>query len=210
MSIYRTALTVVAMVLTLGAADAAIAALPNHQYPLMESDKATPTTASIQFCQRYTAECAVNPAEPEVVTMTPALWATLNRVNREVNRAIKPKEDIEHWGVVDRWDFAEDGYGDCEDYQLVKRRTLREQHGLPQRAMRITVVLDSLGSGHAVLMIRTDRGDFILDNMRDAVVAWQKTGYTFVKREGAAGTWVRLAPEKSIIRQIASIHHDQR
>ena len=25
---------------------------------------------------------------------------------------------LEHRGVVDRWDFPDDGYGDCEDYQL--------------------------------------------------------------------------------------------
>ena len=32
--------------------------------------------------------------------------------------------DKAHWGVVDRWDFPDDGYGDCEDYQLLKRKLL--------------------------------------------------------------------------------------
>ena len=31
----------------------------------------------------------------------------------------------------------------------------------------MTVVIDEQGEGHAVLMVRTDRGDFILDNKRD-------------------------------------------
>ena len=30
----------------------------------------------------------------------------------------------------------------------------------------MTVVIDEQGEGHAVLMVRTDRGDFILDNKR--------------------------------------------
>jgi predicted transglutaminase-like cysteine proteinase len=32
-------------------------------------------------------------------------------------------------------------------------------------------------------MVRTDRGDFILDNKRNAVLTWQQTGYVYVKRE---------------------------
>jgi predicted transglutaminase-like cysteine proteinase len=99
---------------------------------------------------------------------------------------------MEHWGVVDRWDFPEDGYGDCEDYQLLKRKLLAER-GLSRRAMRMTVVIDEQGEGHAVLMIRTSRGDYILDNKTSAVLPWRDTGYTYVKREGQDSTaWVSL------------------
>jgi predicted transglutaminase-like cysteine proteinase len=42
-----------------------------------------------------------------------------------------------------------------------------------------------------VLRVRTDRGDLILDNKRDAVLPWQQTGYVYVKGEGAGGkAWV--------------------
>jgi predicted transglutaminase-like cysteine proteinase len=68
--------------------------------------------------------------------------------------------DEEHWGISDRWDLPADGFGDCEDYQLLKRRLLAEA-GLPRRAMRMTVVVDETGDGHAVLMVRTDRGDVV-------------------------------------------------
>jgi predicted transglutaminase-like cysteine proteinase len=50
--------------------------------------------------------------------------------------------------------------------------------------MRMTVVVDALNDGHAVLTIRTDRGDLILDNRTTAVLPWREIGYTFVKREG--------------------------
>ena len=49
----------------------------------------------------------------------------------------------------------------------------------------MTVVLDEAGAGHAVLLVRTDWGDLILDNERDIVLPWKQTGYTFIKREGS-------------------------
>ena len=67
------------------------------------------------------------------------------------------------------------------------------ERGLPRRAMRMTVVIDELGEGHAVLMLRTDRGDFILDNKTSAVLPWDQTGYVFIKRESQeSASWVSL------------------
>jgi predicted transglutaminase-like cysteine proteinase len=113
-------------------------------------------------------------------------------VNERVNRTILAVTDQDHWGVVDRWDYPDDGLGDCEDIQLLKRKLLIKA-GLSRRALRMAVVLDEQGAGHAVLMVRTDHGDFILDNKTDAVLAWQRTGYHYVKREGDDGSaWVWL------------------
>ena len=64
--------------------------------------------------------------------------------------------DIEHWGVVERWNYPDDGYGDCEDYVLLKRRMLM-QAGWPREALLITVVRDKKGDGHAVLTVKTDQ-----------------------------------------------------
>jgi predicted transglutaminase-like cysteine proteinase len=107
------------------------------------------------------------------------------------------RSDMAHWGVEDRWDYPDDGFGDCEDYQLLKRRLL-VQAGLPRRAMRMTVVIDHEGTGHAVMIARTDRGDFVLDNKRDAVLPWTETGYIFIKQEGADGlAWAWLGGRTS-------------
>ena len=59
--------------------------------------------------------------------------------------------DRDHWGVADRWDYPDDGAGDCEDIQLLKRKLLSAA-GLPRRALRMTVVYDEHQTGHAVLM----------------------------------------------------------
>jgi len=109
-----------------------------------------------------------------------------------VNATIKSMPDFEHWGVEDLWSFAEDGYGDCEDYQLVKRRRLVAA-GFPRRALRMTAVIDEDGAPHAVMMVRTNQGDFILDNKHNAVLPWRRTGYIYLQREGDTGsTWVSL------------------
>ena len=173
-----------------------LAALPPSS-KLAGTGKANPTPASIDFCRRMPAECRIDPAEPAIIALTSDIWQMLIAVNREVNERIKPMTDLEHWGVIDRWDYPDDGVGDCEDYQLLKRKLLAEQ-GLPRRALRMTVVLDENGNGHAVLMVRTDRGDFILDNQRAAILPWKDTGYVFVKREGQnSRAWVSLETDAS-------------
>jgi predicted transglutaminase-like cysteine proteinase len=134
----------------------------------------------------------VDLSEPAEIPLTPEVLALLRDITQEVNAAIKPMTDMEHWGVEDRWDFAEDGYGDCEDFQLIKRKRLIAK-GLPRRALRLTVVLDQTGAGHAVLMVRTTSGDLVLDNKTAAVLPWRETGYRFVKHEGQDGrAWVSL------------------
>ena len=171
-----------------------VAALPLAP-PLPMHSGGKPTPAWKQFCIRLPDECRIDPAEPALVTLTPEVWHLLKTTNRRVNLAIRPKTDREHWGVEDRWNYPDDGYGDCEDFQLLKRRLLIEA-GLPRRALRMAVVADKEGNGHAVLMVRSDRGDFILDNSIDAVLAWNETGYRFVKREGSDDlAWVALGDD---------------
>ena len=160
-----------------------LASLPSATQPIERNGAAKPVAAWLDFCKRYPDECAVNTAEPATVELTAATWNTIVSVNKRVNARIKPVTDQVHWGIVDRWDFPDDGSGDCEDFQLLKRKILVER-GLPRRALRMTVVIDEQGEGHAVLMVRTDRGDYILDNKTNAVLPWAQTGSVFVTREG--------------------------
>jgi predicted transglutaminase-like cysteine proteinase len=174
-----------------------IASLPAASSAASVTSDARPVFGWVDFCRRHPHECSVNTAESPVVALTSRIWQTIVSTNRRVNVAIQAVTDQEHWGVPDRWDLPDHGYGDCEDFQLLKRKLLAEA-GLPRRAMRITVVIDEKGEGHAVLMIRTDRGDFILDNKTSAVLPWQQTGYVYVKREGQAGLgWVSLGGSTS-------------
>ncbi|MDP4021250.1 transglutaminase-like cysteine peptidase [Methylobacterium sp. NEAU 140] len=181
-----------AMMAVLPAAGQTLASLPaGGSGPQVQGD-ARPIAAWVTFCQGYAAECAVNRSEPARITLTPTVWNTIVAVNRRVNKTVRAMTDMDHLHVADRWDLAEDGIGDCEDFQLLKRRLLAEA-GLPRRAMRMTVVIDEKGEGHAVLTLITDRGDLVLDNKTGAILPWHRTGYVFVKRESQdAVAWVSL------------------
>ncbi|QRM35257.1 transglutaminase-like cysteine peptidase [Microvirga sp. VF16] len=165
---------------------------PSQTSALQAQGIANPTAAWTEFCNRLPSECTLDLTEPRTITLTSQLWTTLTSINKRVNQTIRAKTDDDHWGIADRWNFAEDGYGDCEDYQLVKRRTLVQQ-GWPRRALRMAVVIDELGAGHAVMLVSTDRGDFVLDNKKDAILPWSQTGYTYIKVESADATaWASL------------------
>ena len=147
----------------------------------------------IEFCVAYEPECKTKPTLPRDVMLSVQAWKDLERVNLFVNSHVKPMTDVEHWGVVERWNYPDDGYGDCEDYVLLKRRMLM-QAGWPREALLITVVRDKKGDGHAVLTVKTNEGEFILDNQEAQILPWNKTGYRFVKRQSQSdpNLWVAL------------------
>ena len=146
-----------------------------------------------EFCNENRSECNTRPMEARDVVLTPTAWRDLVRINRWVNTKVKPLTDMEHWGVVERWSYPDDGYGDCEDYVLLKRRMLM-QAGWPRQALLITVVRDSRGDGHAVLTVKTDKGEFILDNQNEEILLWSETSYRFVKRQSQSdpNVWISL------------------
>ncbi len=188
-----TILLLLALVYGPGAQAEAVRQVDGAAWIPVADGSAQPTAAWSEFCERNPGECAINPAEPATIQLDQPLWNAIVAINKQVNAAVSPQEDIHHWGVIDRWDYPSDGYGDCEDYQILKRRLLVEA-GLPRRALRMVVVLDELGQGHAVLAARTDQGDFILDNKRDAVLPWHQTGYVYIKSEGDRSlAWVTLS-----------------
>jgi predicted transglutaminase-like cysteine proteinase len=157
-----------------------------------------PPIGWVEFCIEYKPECATQPSAARDVVLTQKAWADIVKVNAWVNQAIKPVTDIEHWGVIERWNYPDDGYGDCEDYVLLKRRMLM-QAGWPREALLVTVVRDKKGDGHAVLTVKTDHGEFVLDNQEPQVLPWNKTGYRFVKRQSQSdpNLWVSLGEPRT-------------
>jgi predicted transglutaminase-like cysteine proteinase len=147
----------------------------------------------IEFCEENPRECSNRTSAPRDIVLSAQAWKDLARVNLWVNTHIKPMTDLEHYGVVEKWAYPDDGYGDCEDYVLLKRRMLM-QAGWPREALLITVVRDKNGDGHAVLTVKTDKGEFVLDNQSGEIVLWSDTGYRFVKRQSQAdqNVWISL------------------
>ena len=152
-----------------------------------------PPIGWLDFCVEYAPECEAKPLEARDVVLTPKAWKDLARINKWVNDSVWPITDMDHWGVVERWNYPDDGYGDCEDYVLLKRKMLW-QAAWPRQALLITVVRDQKGEGHAVLTVKTDKGEFILDNQQEDVQLWSDSGYRFVKRQSQndPNVWIAL------------------
>jgi predicted transglutaminase-like cysteine proteinase len=148
----------------------------------------------VDFCGRQPRECEQPALPARDVKLTDASWKALGRVNRQVNAAIEPVSNLDHWGtILDHWDYPTDGKGDCKIFALVKRKQLIDA-GFPRQALLMTIVRDLEGQGHAILTVATDRGDFVLDNLTDEIRPWTATGYRFVKRQSRENPniWVAI------------------
>lgn len=175
----------------------AMLAGPAHAQSSMGSFMATGGVTSqpighYDFCTLNRAECRRTAATQPVV-LTDAAFAQLDAVNRQVNGSIVAVTDAQLYNLVEVWAYPA-GAGDCEDFVLLKRKLLADA-GWPLGNLLITMVLQADGEAHAVLTVRTDRGDFILDNLSNAVRLWTDTPYVYVKRQSDrdAGTWLTIS-----------------
>jgi predicted transglutaminase-like cysteine proteinase len=146
-----------------------------------------------EYCKANPAECSIRPRDRGPERMSGALWSEIVSVNATVNTAVKPMNDLDIYGKDEVWAYPDKGVGDCEDYVLEKRREL-QQRGLSLSNLLVTVVRKPDGEGHAVLTVRTDKGDFVLDNLTNSVRDWGQTGYRFLKRQASnhTGRWVSI------------------
>jgi predicted transglutaminase-like cysteine proteinase len=169
----------------------------------IEHGKTLPPYGYVEYCMLNQPACRTHAAAP-LLDMTPTLKGVIAQVNSYVNGTITAVTDQEQFGVVERWTLP-NGEGDCEDYVLMKKQAL-EGLGLPANALLITVVLDELLAGHAVLTLETREGDFVLDNRRNDILPWDKTNYTFLKRQSsrAPGEWASLIPQVELSKTQAS------
>ena len=189
------------------AAHPAVAGPKRLSHVTVSEVTAGPPTGWVEFCARQPDECTSSRTVPvpRNLALSAQAWRRLVRINKWVNEAIKPLTDLDHWGLIEVWSYPDDGYGDCEDYVLLKRRMLIES-GWPREALLVTVVRDSKGEGHAVLTVTTNKGDYILDNQNEDILLWSETGYRFVKRQSRSNpnVWVSLGDQRPAIATAAS------
>lgn len=185
----------------IGLAAAAWFALPASAASVMATGG--PTSQPIghyEFCKARPAECSVRPKDLAPARLTAGLWGKLTSVTTAVNAAVKPMSDLEIYGKDEVWAYPDKGVGDCEDYVLEKRRRLARL-GISLANLLITVVRKPDGEGHAVLTVRTDKGDFVLDNLTDKVKPWDQSGYRYLKRQAIdnAGRWVSIRDGQQVL-----------
>jgi predicted transglutaminase-like cysteine proteinase len=142
----------------------------------------------------------LDPPDHGPATMTGALLRKLTSVTTKVNAAVKPVSDLDIYGKDEVWAYPDKGVGDCEDYVLEKRRELSRMD-VSLANLLITVVRKPDGEGHAVLTVRTNKGDYVLDNLNDKVKPWDQTGYRFLKRQAIdnPGRWVSIRGGQQVL-----------
>jgi predicted transglutaminase-like cysteine proteinase len=157
-----------------------------------------PPIGYVTFCREHQGDCRPGARFADRIQLTAAKFREIEAVNTAVNTTVTPVTDLDHYGTAEVWTYPNDNKGDCEDYVLQKRRILMER-GLPESALLITVVRDENNEGHAVLTVRTDAGDFVLDNKRRDIVRWTDTPYTFIKQQSERNplVWISLLPPET-------------
>jgi predicted transglutaminase-like cysteine proteinase len=131
--------------------------------------------AFVSFCVAHREECR-DDNRADTLVLTPLLLRELRRVNFQVNRDIRPENDVaghDEWSInVQR--------GDCEDYVLTKRSRLVKL-GWPANKLRVAVTVTPNNNGHAVLVVSTDSGDLVLDNRNNDIRNWRDTDLRWLK-----------------------------
>ena len=166
----------------------------DHVEFMPPGDAAIPPSGWLQFCQTYRTACDTSALPARIVVLDEQSWRQLKRVNDWVNRNVTPLTDMAHYGIIQWWRYPDDGAGSCHSYALLKQRLLM-QAGWPRQALLMTVVLEHNGEGHAVLTVRTSKGDFILDNLTDRIKLWSDTGYQYIERQSQSDPnwWVGIS-----------------
>lgn len=148
----------------------AIAAVTVAGFASVQSAQALQHPGMNQFCNTYSSQCRID--RTAQVTMSDELLALMQQVNTRVNASIRavadrPGRDI--WELNPR-------SGDCEDFALSKRAALIAK-GVAPGALRIAMTKSPRGAPHAVLVVKTSRGDYVLDNLKQRVMALGSSGY---------------------------------
>lgn len=147
-------------------------------------------SAAQNLCQKYTWACR---ASGDTRKLTQEDITLVRKVNFKVNRQIREVSDSRQYRKNDYWTLPLSARGDCEDFALLKKQKLVAAGIAPERLL-IATVLDHNRRGHAVLILRADSGDYVLDNLTNRIKPWQSTRYLFLRMQNpdAPTKWVGL------------------
>lgn len=119
-------------------------------------------------------------------------YSLAERINSQVNASVKYKTDLEQYSTPEYW--VEAGtLGDCEDYALLKRQVLLKS-GFERKDLHLACCWVETGEYHCVLLCRTDKGWFVLDNRHALPMIPKSLKYAWDKAlDEVDGKWYELS-----------------
>ena len=146
--------------------------------------------AAHDLCEKYAWACQKSGA---ATALTQQDIDLVRSINLKVNRKIREVSDARQYRKADYWTLPLSSRGDCEDFALLKKQMLVAEGIAPERLL-IATVLDQNRQGHAVLILRADSGDYVLDNLTNRIKPWQSTRYMYLRMQNpdAPRKWVGL------------------
>lgn len=149
-----------------------------------------PPSQYVEFCDREPDACVLD-GEPRIV-WTAEAFEQVSAINRNVNAEVTFIPDQENSGLEELWSFPEGGAGDCEDFVLEKRKRLVDL-GFPGAALTCAIAFhEQKLFPHALLLVESTSGTWVLDNLDDEVLCWDRVPYFFTRRERPEGQWERF------------------
>lgn len=175
-----------------------------------KSSNLKPFTKWTEMFERFDRELRTAEAQSEIDTWQKSLRkfqgmplkTMADKVNEFVNESRYITDD-KNWGKSDYWatpvQFLQRG-GDCEDFAIAKYTALRTL-GVPENRLRIAIVHDNLKNiPHAVLVVYTDQGAYILDNQQDNMVnAERYQRYRPIFSINRQAWWLHTTPKATVL-----------
>ncbi len=138
-----------------------------------------PPSGAKDICARYDWACTSSKASRKLSNED---LKTVRTINKKINKQVRSISDQAQYKKPEVWALPTNRGGDCEDFALLKKRELVARGINPSRLLLATVHDRRQGS-HAVLILRSDQGDLVLDNLTDRIRTWQETRYTFLRMQ---------------------------
>ena len=165
---------------------------PQTSRPMVVAGPALPPAGFVAFCAVQPEACKAVPVAAEPMPLTADRWQQLVAVNDAVNGGFRYASDRRSHGRDEHWAYLT-GAGDCEDFALEKQRRLAAL-GWPRDTLLIALAELPQAGGHAVLVVVTDAGEYVLDVLSGALRPWDQVPYRWTRRQSRNDPkiWVTL------------------
>jgi len=178
-----------------------------------ESRNLKPFTKWTQMFDRFDRELKTSAAQNDITDWQKSLkkfeGLPLKTMAEKVNSFVNQSRyitDQRLYGKSDYWatpvEFIRKG-GDCEDFAIAKYTALRTL-GVPEERLRIAIVHDNVKDiAHAILIVYTDQGAFVLDNQEKKII--NSDGYNRYRpifSINRQAWWLHTAPQATVLASV--------